>query len=97
MGSGESFQSHCTIHNKFMLIVIDLTINSCGEFEFTVKTMNALLTKRFTDLQRVDTKLPTVQSNCHQYVQSGLYPIDSLHIMHIMKLISHSCPGHYIG
>ncbi len=41
-------QSHCTIQNKVMLIVIDLTINSCEEFEFTVKTMNALLSESST-------------------------------------------------
>ncbi len=32
-------QSHCTIQNKLVLIVIDLSIDSCGEFEFTVKTV----------------------------------------------------------
>ncbi len=46
-------QSHCTIQNKHMLIVIDLTINSYGEFEFTIKTMNAILLVMFTDHQRV--------------------------------------------
>ncbi len=33
---------YCTIQNKHLLISIDLTINSYREFEFTVKTMNAL-------------------------------------------------------
>ncbi len=53
-GRYESFpQSYCTLQNKHMLIVIDLTINSYGEFEFTVKTMNAILLEMFTDHQRV--------------------------------------------
>ncbi len=40
IGSSESFmQLHCTIQKKHRLISIDLTINSCREFEFTIKTM----------------------------------------------------------
>ncbi len=47
--SCESFmQFNCTIQNKHWLISIDLTINSCREFEFTVKTMNTLLSESFT-------------------------------------------------
>ncbi len=46
IGSCESFmQLHCTIQNKYRLISIDLTINSCREFEFTIKTMNSLLSE----------------------------------------------------
>ncbi len=44
--SCESFmQFNCTIQNMHLLISIDLTINSCREFEFTVQTMNALLSE----------------------------------------------------
>ncbi len=46
IGSCESFvQLHCTIQNKHWLISIELTINFCREFEFTIKTMNALLSE----------------------------------------------------
>ncbi len=44
------------------LISIDLTINSCREFEFTIKTMNALLSDRFTHHQRV-------ASTCYSQLQ----------------------------
>ncbi len=73
IGSCESFmQLHCTIQNKCWLISIDLTINSCREFEFTIKTMNALLSERFAHHQRV-------ASTCYSLVQqlndSTIFPI----------------------
>ncbi len=54
--SCESFsQLHCAIQNKHLLISSDLTINSCREFEFTIKAMNALLSERFTHHQSTST------------------------------------------
>ncbi len=71
--SCESFmQLHCTIQNKQLLISIDLTIYSCREFEFTVKTMNALLSERFTDHQRVAS---TCYSQLQQLKDCTIFPI----------------------
>ncbi len=58
-----------------MLIVIDLTIKSYvyGEFEFTVKTMNAILSERFTDHQRVNATYTL------SYIGLGVGGIDGFH------------------
>ncbi len=71
IGSCESFmQLHCTIQNQ--LISIDPTINSCREFEFTIKTMNALLSERFTHHQRVTS---TCYGQLQQLKDCTIFPI----------------------
>ncbi len=73
IGSCESFmQLHCTNQNKHRLISIDLTINSCREFEFTIKMMNALLSERFTNHQRVAS---TCYSQLQQLKNCTIFPI----------------------
>ncbi len=65
-------QLHCTIQNKHWIISIDLTINSCREFEFTIKTMNALLSERFIHHQRVAS---TCYSQLQQLKDCTIFPI----------------------
>ncbi len=73
IGSCEIFmQLHCTIQNKHQLISIDLTINSCSDFEFTIKTMNALLSEMFTHHQRVAS---TCYSQLQQLKDCTIFPI----------------------
>ncbi len=73
IGSCESFmQLHCTIQNKHLLISIDLTINSCRQFEFAVKTMNARISERCTHNQRVAS---TYYSQLQQLNDCTIFPI----------------------
>ncbi len=65
-------QLHCTIQNKHQLISIDLTINSCRELEFTIKTMNVLISERFTHHQRVAS---TCYSQLQQLKDCTIFPI----------------------
>ncbi len=48
------------------------TINSCREFEFTIKTMNALLSEKFTHHQRVAS---TCYSKLQQLKDCTIFPI----------------------
>ncbi len=57
-----------TAQNKQMHIAIDFTINSCAKFEFikfTIQTLNAQLSQRFTDHQRVEFQLFYIENNMH--------------------------------
>ncbi len=88
IGSCESFmQLHCTIQNKHQLISIELTMNSCREFELTIKTMNALLSERFTHHQRVAS---TCYSQLKQLNDCTIFPIINCFLVKypIFKLFS---------